>query len=446
MYEKTPSWHGKALILIGIAFLCVHGGLFLFDLAHPDAFLHGDRAANRIRTITELLSAYRDELPNLILNSTSGVPGDFIQHALLYWAGGPYLVIACQIALELLTVIITYIGVARLTGNATVAAAAGLFLIVMPGMLMNPHLLTSEVWFTAFLTAGVLLICLSANPDTQTILARYFYPGFVCLALACSVRTQGLLVPLAIGICLYVSMPQCRGRVVAGGLLSYLVFPVAWMTLRFLTVGDFSMGLADTSLENNFAIRGDRLLSLPTATHEKMTLLEFLAIVASHPLAAWNSYFSDAVNLILNPGINHVISYYLGLFPVTFEYSAEGKYFRDEFGFLGTVLELFRQNKAYLALFATWTVIHLTILFSIAMVAFRATRHAMDGKRGQMWVHISLVVIVLVLACSFASGAVRWGHRAGIEPLMALLAAYGLFGGGAYVFRAARAPALVSEG
>lgn len=423
MQEKFLSRHAKALLLICLAFLCIHGGLFLFDLGHPDAILRGDRAETRLKMVLGLMSAEPADLPDLIFHSSLGAPGDFLQHALLYWIGGPYLVIAFQIALQLLILVMTYFAAMRLTGNAAVAAAAGLFLLVMPGTLMNPHLFTSETWFAAFMTAGVLLIYRSLDPINQAIAPGYYYAGFVSLALACFVRSQGLLVSAATVICLCAWLKRDYGKIIAGGLLSYLIFPVAWMTLRFIVVGEFGIGESDASLVNNLALREDRILGLPFGTHYKSTLAEFLQVAAAHPLATLNTIYSDALNLVFNPGATHVFGYYLGLFTVEFSFWQQ---VRDQHGLLGVVTELLRRDSSFLALFVAWTVIHFTILLATAIAVFRVMR---DGRQVPVWVHISLVVSTLVVATAFAAGMVRWDHRAGIEPLLALLAAYGLFGG-----------------
>jgi hypothetical protein len=424
MYEKVLSRHTNALLLlICFAFLCVHGGLFLFDLAHPDAILHGDRAHGRLKTIMGILEATPAELPNRIFNSTSGVPGDFLQHTVLYGIGGPYLVIVCQIILQMLTLVMIYVAAVRLTGKTAVAVAAGLFMVVMPSTLMNPHLLTSETWFAALLTAGALLVFQSVDPARQSIIARYYYPGVIILALASAVRPQGLLVPAVVAICLLIWARRDYGKIIAGVFLGYLIFPVAWMTARFLVLGDFSIGGSDASLVTNLAIREDRILSLPIETHATMTPAEFLQLAAAHPWATFNTFYSDVLNLLFNPGINHVLTYYLGMFPFQHAFW-EGV--RDRSGLLGVAVELLRQNGGFVALFAIWTVIHFTIVLAAGISAFQAIR---DGRQAPMWVHISLAVTVLIIGCALAAGEVRWNHRAGVEPLLALLAAYGLFGG-----------------
>jgi hypothetical protein len=420
MYKNDLSKHTGALLLICLLFLCIHVGLFLFDLADPTAFLRGDRAHERIKQINGLLEATPDSIWDLTLNW--GVPGDFLQHALLYWIGGRYLLIACQIGVQLFTLIITCVSAARLTGNPTVATATGLFLVVMPGTLMDPHLLTSETWFTAFLTLGVLLICHSVNPSRLVVSAHRCYLGFVGLALASSVRPQGLLVPIAIVACLFIGLERDRGRIFIGGLLSYAIFPISWMTLRFFLIGDFGMGASNAGLATNLGIRADRILAAQPETNGGLTLGAFFEIAASHPWPTLNTFYSDTLNLIFNPGVNHVFSYYLGLFD-----SPPGfwEQVRDQSGLLGIVTELVRRNAAFVALFIVWTVLHLMILSGTAMVAFRAVR---GRSQVPLWVWIFLTVVVTVIASSLTAGGVRWNHRAGAEPLLALLAACGLFG------------------
>jgi hypothetical protein len=420
MYKNALPMHTGPLFLICLLFLCIHGCFFLFDLADPTAFLRGDRAMDRFTKIKEMQEATSLSFPNLILNS--GVPGDFLQHTLLYWLGGRYLLITCQIALQLVTMVITYLSAVRLTGSAAVATAAGLFLVVMPGTLMDPHLLTTETWFTAFVTLGTLLVCQSVDPSGRVISACTCYVGFVSLALASSIRPQALLVPFAIVVCLYARLGRDSGKIFIGGLLSYATFPISWMTLRFLLMGDFGLGASNADLAFNLGLRADRILAIPLETTGRLSLSTFFEIAMFHPLATLNTFYSDALNLIFNPGINHVFGYYLGLFESPHGYL--WNQIRDQSGIFGVMMEILNRNAVFVMLFIIWVVIHLTILFATATVALRAVR---GGSQAQSWIWVTLVVAVTVIASGFAAGQVRWNHRAGVEPLLALLAACGLF-------------------
>jgi hypothetical protein len=420
MHRKTAPTT-RWLFWVCMVFLCVHGGLFIFDVTDPSAFIRGDRALDRLAEVNQLLRASPNSYLPIILNT--GAPGDFLQQAVLYSIGGRLFVIFCQIALQLLILVSTCFAALRITKSETIAIVTGAFLLVMPGTLMDPHLLTTETWFTLFLSIGTLSVCQAISADGRIISTFLYYIGFVSLALASSIRPQALLVPFAIATYLSVALPRDRGTICAVGLLSYAIFPISWMTLRFLFAGDLSLGASNADLAFNLGLRADRILALPLETTGRLDVRTFFGIAASHPWASLNTIYSDALDLILNPGANHVFGYYLGLFktPDGFSWGQ----IRDQSGVRGVLTELVRTNAGFLVLFVTWTLIHLTVLSGLAIAAFRAV----NGRgRTPLWIWIVFIVVATIVASSFGAGLLRWSHRAGIEPLLALLAAYGLFG------------------
>jgi hypothetical protein len=146
-------------------------------------------------------------------------------------------------------------------------------------------------------------------------------------------------------------------------------------------------------------------------------------LAVAHPLAFLNTLYTDAFNLVLNPGANHMFGYYLGLgeTPDGFSWLKT----RDQFGIAGVVAELFKRNGPLVALFAIWTIIHAVVLFGVGragLIILRAHRGAAP------WIWIVMIVIATTLMSGFAAGLVRWNLRSGAEPLLAILAAYGLLG------------------
>jgi hypothetical protein len=421
MYKNVMSANRDALFSISLAFFSIHLILFLFDLSDPAAFMRADRAMDRFSKIRALQDADTHSLLNVILNS--GPPGDFLQHALLFWIGGRYALIVVQIAVQYLTLIITYISAVRLTGSAMIALATGLYLVVMPGTLMDPHLLMTETWFAAFLTFGVLAICESVDSKGEWVVSYHnCFVGFVSLALASSIRPQAMLIPVAITGFLFSRLRRNRRPVLIACLTSYAMFPLAWMVLRFLLAGEFGFGSSNADLPFNLGLRADRILGVPLETTGKLNIVTFINIMMTHPFAAANTIYSDSVNLVLNPGVNHVFGYYLGLFD-----SSNGfvwNQIRDQSGLLGVVTEILKMNPAFIALVFVWSAIHFIVLLGTIIAALHAFR---DGRQAKAWVWVALITIVVVMASSLAAGQVRWSHRAGVEPLLALLAAYGLF-------------------
>ncbi|WP_407152807.1 hypothetical protein [Bradyrhizobium sp. ORS 86] len=411
----------RIALLLGALFVGIHASLFYFDLTDPAAFLRGDRAIDRLAHVDGLLAAGSSTIVHAALDS--GVPGDFLQHAVLYAIGGRYLVIITQVALQLFTVLLMYSFVARTSGSAKVAAAAGILIVIMPGSLLNPHLLVTEAWFTTLLLIGTVSVCEAVDTPRAAPSPFYLYLGFASLGLASAIRPQGLLIPLVLTPYLLFAFPKARGRSLKAALLAYALFPLSWMTLRFLLVGDFGLGSSNADLATNLAFRADRILSLPLDSTGRMDLLPFIRLAAAHPLAFLNTIYADAFNLILNPGANHLFGYYLQ-FGETLNGFSWLKV-RDQSGLGGVVAELLTRNTTLVALFGIWTAIHAAVLLGVTMAGMEIVR---DRHRMPRWIWIVMIVVVTTAFSGFAAGLVRWDLRSGIEPLLAILAAYGLFG------------------
>ncbi len=349
-------------------------------------------------------------------------PGDFAVHAILYRFGGQYLVIAAQIFVQFAVVAGLYLCARRLIGR-NAALAAGFLMVVMPGALMNPHLLVTETWVAALISLGILFFCLAFNNRHEFVSASYLFAGFASLTLAMFIRPQGLLLPLALGACLLAIMKGGRIPIVIGVVGSYLVFPLSLMIFRLVGTGEFGLGESAADLGTNLLLRANRILyGSYFEPGQKMTISHFLAVAAAHPLVTLNTFYADAVNLFLNPGSNHVFGFYLKI------YNAEDFRFwvglLDRAGATGVVGQVLREGLPFLVIFATWMIIHVIVLCGMALAGIRAVRR---WNITPPWVWLALVAAVVYLATSFASGQVRWAHRTGVEPLLVMLAVWGFF-------------------
>src|SRR6266436_8558602 len=405
-------------LLILFVYFCVHGALFVFDLENPKAFLHGDRAADRIAHIAHFMSAPS----NYVALLTAPFPGDFAVQAVLYRFGGQYFVIGVQIFLQFAILAGVYLCTLRLMGRRA-ALAAGLLLIAMPGTLMNTHMLVTEPWFAAFLSVGILFFCLSVNDQRELESLSYLSAGFLSLTLAMFIRPQGLLLPLAMAAALMAIAKGSRVPIFVGVAASYLVFPLSLMIFRLLSIGEFGLGESNADLGINLLLRANRILyGSYYELGEKLTISQFLSIAASHPLATVNTFYADAVNLFLNPGNNAVFGFYLGLYnPEDFRFWVG---LLDRAGPTGVIAQVVREEGPFVTTFVIWTVVHIVVLIGVGTACVRALR---ERNITPLWVWLVLVGVGVYLATAFASGQLRWSHRAGIEPLLVILVAWSFF-------------------
>jgi hypothetical protein len=420
------------LMAIVALYLCIHGLLLVYDLGHPAALLVGDRSLLRMEKVTALLAAPPGSGLDVVVRS--GAPGDYVLHAALFALGGAPLIIVTQLLVQLVTLVVTYVLARRLTGSARIAAASALLLMVMPGALMNAHLLATETWFAVFLTIGTLLLCLAigdsgrscgSSRSSRSSTWAITVCGFVALAAAAFVRPQGLFVPAAAALCLVAVRPRAAGQVAFGLAVCYALFPLSWIALQWLAAGQFGVGASDADLGTNLLIRANRMSGLPfDAPGEPLGLLAFLDIAAAHPAATLKTFYTDILNLVFNPGINHVFGLYLGLFDAVQDRAFWSRTI-DQTGAVGVVNEILRQSPTFLAIFVTWAIVHALVLVGTAVAAVRAIA---AGQRAPQWIRLVLAVVAVTIASALVAGLVRWAHRSGAEPLLALLVAWGLLG------------------
>src|SRR5262249_35577761 len=141
----VPAFDTRAWRLV-VPLAALHAAMFGYDLAHPDRFLHADRAGERIAAVQGFAQAL--QTGRLWGYTTShGIVGDWLPQALLYVAGGAYFVIAVQVLLALASVLwVRDIGL-RLGMAEGPARGAALLYALLPHTLVFPHQLASEAIF-----------------------------------------------------------------------------------------------------------------------------------------------------------------------------------------------------------------------------------------------------------------------------------------------------------
>jgi hypothetical protein len=290
-----------------MAFAALHAAMFAYDLAHPDRFLRADRATERLQSIEGFAQALHagDALAYL---TSRGVAGDWLPQALLYLAGGQYLVIAAQVALLLASIAwVRDIGL-RAGLRAGHAAAAALLYALLPHSLVLPHQLASEAVFVPLIVLAFRLSLPGLAPS-----------GGAALGLATLVRPVTLLWP-PIQAAFDGGSPRRRIAFVAVSLAPLL----AWMSFVFVVTGEFSMGRSGHDLGSNLYARMQRMaVNLPPAERpavkppgqKQVSVGEYLRFSLAHPGAAALHGARDVVTVALKSGIERVTLDYLDLFP-----------------------------------------------------------------------------------------------------------------------------------
>ena len=387
---RSPALPAGTIRLVA-PLAALHAAMFVYDLRHPARFLNGDRALERI----EVIKGFFENTNSLEYLVSHGIPGDWLPHALLYLAGGQYLVIAVQVLLALLSVVwVRDIGL-RLGLGERAAGAAALLYALLPHTLVFPHELASEGLFCP-------LVVLSFRLGTGAA-------GGLALGAATLVRPLTALWPLLV----------FRKTYIAFALAPLL----AWMSFMFFATGEFSMGRSGHDLGNNLYFRMERMgadLQRP-AGQTKATVGEYLAFVAAHPALAAKHGLRDVAVMAGKSGIERVVIDYLDLYPQMKRELQDGdtgwRAQVEQHGAVAALGQIFREQPGLIVSSAIGAALFVVFM---ALAAWGAVCRI----RGREWLLLAGFV-VYIFATAQAVDAAHSRHRAPAEFALCLLAAAG---------------------
>ncbi len=399
----APALAARSLLAL---FGAVHAGLFAYDLAHPDRFLMADRAGERI----EVIRAFQAAPDWAGFLGSHGIPGDWLPHALLYSVGGPFFVIAVQIALVLLSIVWVR-DLAQRAGLGTRGAfAAAVLYGLLPQTLVFPHQLATEALFDPLVVLSFRLAIGAASG--------------LALGAATLVRPITVVWPLI------VAALWGNGRRRIAYLAAALAPVLAWMVFVFATTGEFSLGRSGHDLGHNLYERMQRTAAAlpPSARPEPrpsgfttVRLGEYVAFVASHPVAAAMHSARDFATLGVKSGIERLALDYLDAFPQTrlsLQDSSDGWRARvEQQGFF----------HAFAALAASQPgVILVSGLGALLFIVFMGFAVAGAwGGRHQRQLMLMAAFVVYIFVTAQAVDAAQSRHRAPAEFALAILAVAG---------------------
>ncbi len=380
---------GAARVVAPLAAL--HAAMFVYDLRHPERFLNGDRARERI----EVIQGFAQSGDLTAYLASHGIVGDWLPQALLYLAGGQYLVIAVQLILAVLSVLWVRQIARRIGLDERAAAGAAWLYALLPHSLVFPHELATEA---IFIPLVILSFRLGANAG-----------GGLALGLATLVRPFTALWPFVV----------FRRNFIALALAPLLL----WMSFMFLATGELSMGRSGHDLGNNLYFRMERMGAEQQRPggQTKATLVEYARFVAAHPLAAAKHSAHDLAVLGGKSGIERVVLDYLDLYPESrreLQNADTGWRSRVESrGVAAALLEVFQEQPGLIVSSALGAVLFLVF-------AALAAYGALSRIREREWLLLALFVLYVV-ATSQVVDAAQSRHRAPAEFALSLLAVAG---------------------
>jgi hypothetical protein len=393
---RSPALPGAAVrVLAPLAAL--HAAMFLYDLRHPERFLNGDRASERI----DVIKGFFESTDSVGYLASHGIAGDWLPHALLYHAGGQYLVIAVQVVLTLFSILWVMQIAQRLGLGERAASAAAIVYALLPHTLVFPHELATEGIFCPLV---ILAFRLGANAS-----------GGFALGLATVIRPLTALWPFVV----------LRKSYIAFALAPLL----AWMSFMVFATGEFSMGRSGHDLGNNLYFRMQRMSAeLPKAERPpergpgqtKATIGEYVAFVAAHPVLAAKHSARDVGVLTVKSGIERIVLDYLDLYPESrkeLQDSDNGWRAQVERrGVVAALWQVFREQPGLilssaagaalfvafmaLAIYGAWSRIHSRewLLLAAFVVYIFATAQAVDAAHSRHRAPAEFALCILAVA------------------------------------------------
>jgi hypothetical protein len=390
-----PALSGAWRLMAPLASL--HAALLAYDLQHPGRFRNADRADERIAAVQGFGAALRSgDLVAYLAGH--GIVGDWLPQALVYAAGGQYLVITLQVLLALASVLWVREIALRVGLDERRAGTAALLYALLPHTLILPHQLASEALF-------VPLVVLAFRLGQR---------GALALGLATLIRPLTLLWP-------FIHAPR-NWRFVALALAPLL----AWMIFILLASGELSMGRSGHDLGHNLHDRMQRMAAtLPAAERpaagSTASLGEYLGFVARHPLLAARHSGRDLAALTFKSGIERVTLDYLEFFPqsrAALQASSGGWRAAVEQQGVAAALGALVRAQPGLVLSSAVAALLFTGLMALALYGALALRRNREAL-------LLALFVLYVFATAQAVDAAQSRHRAPAEFALCVLAVAG---------------------
>lgn len=448
---RLPLW-------VCLAFIVCHGGLFLFDLMTPDAFMAGDRAGSRIDKIYALFGAYLGPHtanveafvlpPDLTFTErliTLAAPGDYIIHGFLYLIGGQYFVILVQVCLMFCAVVALYrlALLAGLTGG--LAALVAVVYMLLPSSLLAPHTLATEALFSPLSTIFMYLLVSATDRELRP---SVLYFALVIISVCIFTRLQLLFFPFVIAAAFLLFDRTRAIRTVPPTLILPFLLPAAWIIFSSL-FGTGTEGAADNSVLLEFfkitrraAAVGGFAFDPSLYPDERMAPGDFLGYFLAHPFTYLKLKGTDVVNMLVNPGVNSFCGRYLGLFgsdagESVIGYRGYWRDLRDQAGLAGVLRGIIDMGPAFAIAFIGGTALWSAVLLGAVIGVWRFVRRATLRAAS---LAILLIYPLYTVAILMSANTNRWDHRSPFDFLVALLFGFGV----ATLFARRQTPAAVA--
>lgn len=427
-------------LLVYVAIL--HGVMLIYDLGHPDNFLHADRAISRLDTVRAYLSV-PFEVPEVVrFLVANGIPGDYYPQALFYGAGGQYSVILAQIGLLIGSAAALYELTLLLTRSASMSFAAALVYVHLPHSLVFPHAMASEAIFDP------LLVISFYYAGKFCIERRSWWNLMVCalpLGLGILVRPVTILWPIVFMVLFLWGGAPLRK---SAAFMTASLFPLLmWMTFMGYQTGSFSMGNSDHDAAHNLHNRIQRIveklppmqrteaerrfLSSASGNDRTLSVAQYFQFALKYPVGFVSHLAQDGMVFVGKSGIEKLTVDYLDRSDGSrAELQDENTGWRKQWesnGAFATGVYLFKKYPGLMISSIAGALLMLTLWILAALGILSAFRCMKAGLRIEdKFILLCLALFPLyVFAVSQVVDSMQSRHRAPAEFALCILAVLG---------------------
>ena len=417
--------------------LLVHALLLIHDLTDPQAWRAGDRSWARAEKIEYVLHGDQpivfEHLPQQqpepeMWNRIArlGAPGDFLPQTALVALGGIPLLVFVQSLLAVMSAVFLYRLIMMLglgSGPAVIGAA---IYALLPGNLLQAHVLGAEGLFIPLLPVSAYWIVAALRGRAPP---SRLYQGAALFGVAALLRTQVVLLPLVFLLLALVWAPRRWHRMFVLATAISMTPNLIWVGVASFADEPLRMAPVDADASYHWRHRIWRMNtyipeaeSMPSpGKRDPIETRTMLAYIAEHPGAYLRTVLTDNLDYFGNPGSVQLVRYLgvLGEMPDPLVFKAA----KDR-GVAAVIQTLLEWNAAFTVFFSVHIVLWGAVLLLAACGIWQWLRAPLLGTP---W---STALLIAYLGYNLAviqlAGHSRWSLRQPLEWVLVLAALSGV--------------------
>lgn len=434
--EPLPSTAAQRQRWLIAVLVMVHALLLVHDLLDPQAWRAGDRSWARAEKVEYVLHGDQPMVFNHLLPQAVepnqwhrilrlGAPGDFLPQTGLVAAGGIPLLALIQSLLAIFSAVCLY-RLAMLLGLPSKPAAIGsLFYALLPGNLLQAHVLGAEGLFIPLLpiSAWLLVSALRGQAGPGRL-----YLGAAIFGMAVFLRSQIILLPLVFLVLALIWAPRQWHRQFVLATAISMAPTAAWVGVASVADEPLRMAPVDADASYHWRHRIWRMNryipeaeAMPSPTRlQPVETAEMIQYIVDHPLPYLRTVMTDNLDYLFNPGSVQFVRYLgvLGEMPDPKVFKAAKD--RGVGAVINTLL-------IWNAPFTIFFVLHLCLWGAILLLAaFGLWQWLRAPLLATSWTTALLIAYVAYnLAVIQLAGHSRWSLRQPVEWVLILAAISG---------------------